>query len=87
MEGRGRSGPHSGNPQNQSITKIQLPEKQMNKSYTTVNAPYAYAHALVRCSECNFTKNDARALLSRILSIVCSDGLQHARSLRGVYEP
>ena len=35
--------------------------------------------------ECN-KKNNARALLSRILSIVNSDWLQHARSVRGVYE-
>ena len=31
-------------------------------------------------------KNNARALLSRIFSIVNSDWLQHARSVRGVYE-
>ena len=31
-------------------------------------------------------KNDARALLSRILSILNLDWLQHARSVRGVYE-
>ena len=31
-------------------------------------------------------KNNARALLSRILSILNSDWLQHARSVRGVYE-
>ena len=31
-------------------------------------------------------KNNARALLSRILSIVNSDWLQHERSVRGVYE-
>ena len=32
---------------------MQLPEKQMNQSYARVNAPYAYAHAHIRCSECN----------------------------------
>ena len=31
-------------------------------------------------------KNNARALLSRILSILYLDWLQHARSVRGVYE-
>ena len=28
----------------------------MNQSYACMNAPYAYAHAPVRCSECNCTK-------------------------------
>ena len=36
--------------------KIQLPKKQMNQSYACMNAPYAYAHARIRCSECNCTK-------------------------------
>ena len=31
-------------------------------------------------------KNNARALFSRILSILNLDWLQHARSVRGVYE-
>ena len=31
-------------------------------------------------------KNNARALLSRILSTLNLDWLQHARSVRGVYE-
>ena len=31
-------------------------------------------------------KNNARALLSRILSILSLDWLRHARSVRGVYE-
>ena len=31
-------------------------------------------------------KNNARALLSRILSTLILDWLQHARSVRGVYE-
>ena len=31
-------------------------------------------------------KNNARALLSRILSILNLDWLQHARSVHGVYE-
>ena len=35
---------------------------------------------------CNSTKNNVRVLLSRILSIVISDWLQHARSVRVVYE-
>ena len=34
----------------------------------------------------NSTKNNACALLSRILSILNLDWLQHARSVRGVYE-
>ena len=33
-----------------------------------------------------FYKNNAHALLSRILSILNLDWLQHARSVRGVYE-
>ena len=33
-----------------------------------------------------FYKNNARALLSRILSILNLDWLQHAHSVRGVYE-
>ena len=31
-------------------------------------------------------KNNARVLLSRILSILNTDWLQHLRSVRGVYE-
>ena len=36
--------------------------------------------------EVQLYKNNARALLSRILSILNLDWLQHARSVRGVYE-
>ena len=39
-----------------------------------------------RCSECNCSKHNARALLSSILSIFNSDWLQHGRSVSGVYE-
>ena len=43
----------------------------MNQSYARVNAPYAnHAHAPEMCLECNCAKNNARALLSRILRIV-----------------
>ena len=58
----------------------------MNQSYVRVNAPYAYAHARVMCSECNCTKIMHARYFSRILSIVNSDWLQHGRSVRGVYE-
>ena len=44
------------------------------------------AHARVRCSECNCFKNNARALLSLNLTILSSDWVQHARSVRGVHE-
>ena len=45
------------------------------------------AHFLhcARCWECNCTKIMHCSLLSRILSIVNSDWMQHARSARGVY--
>ena len=38
------------------------------------------------CANRLLYKNNARALLSRILSILNLDWLQHARSVRGVYE-
>ena len=54
-----------------------------------MNQPYAtltLASALREMFGVQLYKNNARALLSRILSIVNSDWLQHARSVRGVYE-
>ena len=57
----------------------------MNQSYMRVNAPYAYTHAR-KVFGVLLYKNNAPALLSRIFSIVSSDWLQHARSVRGVYE-
>ena len=56
----------------------------MNQSNTHLNAPRYHGH--VMCSECNWYKNNAHALLSRILSIVNSDWLQDAGSVHGVYE-
>ena len=61
----------------------------MNQPYARVNQPYAMltlASALREMFGVQLYKNNARALLSRILSILNLDWLQHARSLRGVYE-
>ena len=54
----------------------------MNQSYTRVNAPYA----MHKVFEVQLYKNNACTLLLRILCILNSDWLQHARSIRGVYE-
>ena len=54
-----------------------------------MNQPYAtltLASALREMFGVQLYKNNARALLLRILSILNSDWLQHARSVRGVYE-
>ena len=61
----------------------------MNQSYARVNQPYArltLASSLREMFGVQLYKNNARALLSRILSILNLDWLQHARSVRGVYE-
>ena len=61
----------------------------MNQPYARVNQPYAtltLASALREMFGVELYKNNARALLSRILSILNLDWLQHARSVRGVYE-
>ena len=61
----------------------------MNQPYARVNQPYAtltLASALHEMFGVQLYKNNARALLSRILSILNLDWLQHARSVRGVYE-
>ena len=61
----------------------------MNQPYARVNQPYAtltLASALREMSGVQLYKNNARALLSRILSILNLDWLQHTRSVRGVYE-
>ena len=61
----------------------------MNQPYARVNQPYAtltLASALRQMFGVQLYKNNARALLSRILSILNLDWLQHARSVRGVYE-
>ena len=61
----------------------------MNQPYARVNQPYAtltLASALREVFGVQLYKNNARALLSRILSILNLDWLQHARSVRGVYE-
>ena len=52
-----------------------------------MNQPYAtFASALRVMFGVQLYKNNARALLSRFLSILNLDWLQHARSVRGVYE-
>ena len=61
----------------------------MNQPYARVNQPYAtltLASALREMFGVQLCKNNARALLLRILSILNLDWLQHARSVRGVYE-
>ena len=61
----------------------------MNQPYTGVNQPYAtftLASSLREMFGVQLYKNNARALLSRILSILNLDWLQHARSVCGVYE-
>ena len=61
----------------------------MNQPYARVNQPYAMltlASALLEMFGVQLYKNNARALLSHILSILNLDWLQHARSARGVYE-
>ena len=61
----------------------------MNQPYARVNQPYAtlmLASALREMFGVQLYKNNARALLSRILSILNLEWLQHARSVRGVYE-
>ena len=61
----------------------------MIQPYARVNQPYAtltLASALREMFGVQLYKNNARALLSRILSILNLDWLQHARSVRGVYE-
>ena len=61
----------------------------MSQPYARVNQPYAtltLASALREMFGVQLYKNNARALLSCILSILNLDWLQHARSVRGVYE-
>ena len=60
----------------------------MNQPYARVNQPYATLtlSALRKMFGVQLYKNNARALLLRILSILNLDWLQHARSVRGVYE-
>ena len=61
----------------------------MNQPYARVNQPYAtltLASALREMFGVQLYKNNARALLLRILSILNSDWLQHTGSVRGVYE-
>ena len=69
--------------------KIRLPVWKMNQPYARVNQPYAtltLASALREMFGVQLYKNNARALFSRIFSILNLDWLQHARSVRGVYE-
>ena len=61
----------------------------MNQPYARVNQPYAtltLASALREMFGVQLYKNNARALLLRILSILNLDWLQHAWSVRRVYE-
>ena len=61
----------------------------MNQPYARVNQPYAtrtLASALREMFGVQLYKNNARALLLRVLSILNLDWLQNARSVRGVYE-
>ena len=61
----------------------------MNQPYARVNQPYApftLSSALREMFGVQLYKNNARALLSRILSILNLDWLQHAHNVRGVYE-
>ena len=61
----------------------------MNQPYARVNQPNAtltLASALREVFGVQLYKNNARALLSRILSILNLDWLQHARRVRAVYE-
>ena len=61
----------------------------MNQPYARVNQPYAtltLASALREMFGVQLYRNNARALLLRTLSVLNLDWLQHARSVRGVYE-
>ena len=61
----------------------------MNQPYTRVNQPYAMltlASALREMFGVQLYKNNARALLLPIWSILNLVWLQHAHSVRGVYE-
>ena len=61
----------------------------MNQPNARVNQPYTtlrLASALREMFGVQLYKNNARALLSCILSILNLDWLQHARSVREVYE-
>ena len=61
----------------------------MNQPYARVNQPYVMLTLVSVLREMfgvQLYKNNARALLSHILSILKLDWLQHARSVRGVYE-
>ena len=61
----------------------------MIQPYARVNQPYAtlmLASALREMFGVQLYKNNARALLLRILSILNLDWLQNARSICGVYE-
>ena len=59
----------------------------MNPPYAHVNQPYTMlTSALREVFREQLYKNNACVLLLRILSIMNSDWLQHACSVRGVYE-
>ena len=61
----------------------------MNQPYARVNQPYVnltLASPLREMFGVQLYKNNARTLLSRILSILNLDWLQHTHSVCGVYE-
>ena len=63
--------------------------KKMNQPYARVNQPHTtltLALVLREVFGVQLYKNNARALLSHILSVLNSDRLQHAHNVRRVYE-
>ena len=61
----------------------------MNQPYARVNQPYAtltLVSGLRKIFGVQLYKNNARVLLSHILSILNLDWLLHARTVHGVYE-
>ena len=66
------------------ITRLE--NKSTLCSRKSTYATLTLASALREMFGVQLYKNNARALLARILSILNLDWLQHARSVRGVYE-
>ena len=65
-----------------SLEKKNQPYARINQTYATITL----ASALREMFGVQLYKNIERALLPRIFSILNLDWLQHARSVRGVYE-
>ena len=57
----------------------------MNQAYVTLTC-LSVLHKVLQNVGVQWYKNNAWGLLSHMLNIVNSDWLQHARSVRGVYE-